>query len=382
MAISLVQGNARGTASSGNTISVTLAQTPTQGNKLIAAIVANQTGGTESVSSITQTGVTWNRVVQINPVACDEIWIGDVGSDASTSVTVTLAQSVYAAIADICEWSGLASNPVDQTATMSGTTTTQTSTGTTSTTTQADELWIGTIGVYDQAQSDPTNSFTMLDGELFTVFGGVSQSYLYKIVSSTGTANTGTTIGTSSNAWQGCIATFKAATGGGTDLTVTGNLTVNGSTTAEEGLTSNDTIYNKGYYNLIDTNGSTWINAMLTASTAPDSDFHFVPNYSTQSQGTSKVYFGYNSNWGSYHWMYGRDQIEGITTLMTLHSSGLLGIWGPVGAHGGTSSVPGLWFTTGAPPGASWGGSLGIGLNNANEIVLNANKLKLQAMEQ
>ncbi len=161
--------------------------------------------------------------------------------------------------------------------------------------------------------------------------------------------------------------------GGGGDLTVTGNLTVNGSTTAEEGLTSNDTIFNKGHYNIIDTDGSTWINAMLTANTAPDSDFHFVPNYSTQSQGTSKVYFGYDSDWGSYNWMFGK--YPNITTVMKLNA-GFLDVRGTVALNGGTSSVPGLWFTTGAPSGASWGGSLGIGLNNANEIVLNAYKIK------
>ncbi len=140
--------------------------------------------------------------------------MGAVGSGASTSVSIALAQSVYAAVADICEWSGLGSNPVDQTATNNGTGSTQTDTGTTATTTQANELFIGTVGVYGQAQSNPTNSFTMLDGAYLNVTGGISVSYLYKIVSSTGTANSGTTIATSSNAWQGCIATFKASSAG------------------------------------------------------------------------------------------------------------------------------------------------------------------------
>ena len=215
MTISLVSGSySRGTASSGSTISVTLAQTPTQGNTLVAVIGTNQTGGSESVSSITQTGVTWSVVVPEDPVVANEIWMGVVGSGASTSVSIALAQSVFAAVADICEWSGLASNPVDQTATNNGTSSTQTDTGTTATTTQANELFIGTVGVYGQAQSSPTNSFTMLDGAYFNVTGGISVSYLYKIVSSTGAANSGTTIATSSNAWQGCIATFKGASAG------------------------------------------------------------------------------------------------------------------------------------------------------------------------
>lgn len=294
MTISLVSGSlSRGTASSGTTISVTLAQTPSQGNKLIAAIVANQTSGTESVSSITQTGVTWNRVVQINPVACDEIWIGDVASGASTSVTVTFAQSVFAAIADICEWSGLATNPVDTTATTGGTTSTQTSTGTISMTAQADELWIGTVGVYNQAQSDPTNSFTMLDGEFLNVSGGVSQSYLYRIVSSTGSASSGTTIGTSSNAWQGCIATFKAASGGaspglfytqGTNQTLNTN-TVSSVIAVQARDSSNNPITTGGTFNLStdsagghfysDSSGNTQITSVTVPAGQSSGSFYY-----------------------------------------------------------------------------------------------------------
>ena len=193
---------------------MTLAQTPTQGNTLIAVIGTNQTSGSENVSSITQTGVTWSLVVPDDQVVANEIWMGAVGSGASTSVSITLAQSVYAAVADICEWSGIASNPVDKTATNNGNNSTQTDTGTTATTTQANELFIGIIGVYGQAQSNPTNSFTMLDGAYFNVTWGISVSYLYKIVSSTGAANSGTTIASSSPSWEGCIATFKASTSG------------------------------------------------------------------------------------------------------------------------------------------------------------------------
>jgi hypothetical protein len=226
MTIALVSGSySQGTTSSGSTISVTLAQTPTQGNTLIAVIGTNQTGGSENVSSITQTGVTWSLVVPDDQVVANEIWMGAVGSGASTSVSVTLAQSVYAAVADICEWSGIASNPVDKTATNNGTNSTQTDTGTTATTTQANELLIGMVGVYGQAQSSPTNSFTMLDGVYLNVTGGISVSYLYKIVSSTGMANSGTTIASSSPAWEGCIATFKASTHGLTIQAATGGTT-------------------------------------------------------------------------------------------------------------------------------------------------------------
>lgn len=130
------------------------------------------------------------------------------------------------------------------------------------------------------------------------------------------------------------------------------------------------TIYNRAYYNLLDNDGSTWINALLIGNSSPNTDFHIAPNYSTQSGGSSRVFFGYNSNWGSYNWM------NGTNTLMSLDSSGLLSVSGVVAVHGGTSSVPGFWFGTSAPVGASLGGNLGIGLNSSNEIVLNAYEVK------
>ena len=236
MTIALVSGSyTRYTISSGSNMSFNLAQTPTQGNVLIAVIGTNQTSGSETVSSITQTGVTWSPVIQNDTVVADEIWMGTVGSGASTSVSIALAQTVFAAVADICEWSGISSNPVDKTQPNNGSNSTQTDTGTTATTTQANELFIGTVGVYGQAQSSPTNSFTMLDGAYLNVTGGISVSYLYKIVSSTGTANSGTTIASSSNAWQGCIATFKAAS------TTTHNLTISAPSPSNGGTTSPST---------------------------------------------------------------------------------------------------------------------------------------------
>ena len=83
---------------------------------------------------------------------------------------------------------------------------THTVTGTTATTTQAKELWIGGITVEASAsQTTPTNGFTLLDGATTGV--STSVAYLENIVSTTGTASSGTTI--SSNSYVGCIATFK-----------------------------------------------------------------------------------------------------------------------------------------------------------------------------
>ena len=214
--ITRVQGNARGTYSTGSSISVTMTSAPASGNVEVATISTCNSGSARTVSSISQTGVTWSK--QVSSSGSDgsgyddsEIWLGIVGSGASTSVTVNLSGSPsYGGAADICEYSGVAtSGSLDLTSTASGSST-STSTGTTATTTAPNELWIGSIvasGNTGRTQSSPTNSFTLLDG---AVVSYMSEAYLEKIVTSTATANSGTTCSGSVNGWFGCIATFKA----------------------------------------------------------------------------------------------------------------------------------------------------------------------------
>ena len=222
MAIARVQGNARGVTPTA-TLVVTMDSTPTSGNLLIACIGTDE-GLTPyvTVSSITQTGVNWatggaGKQVQsqnINSYLNSEIWVGIVGAGASTTITIALSDPPNnGAVADVCEYSGLVTSAfLDKTATATGTST-ATSTGTTATTTQNDELWIGSIAVYFWAQSTPTNGFTLFDGAKYSQGNGMSEAYLEKIVSATGTANSGTTC---SNAYYaGCIATFFATIAGG-----------------------------------------------------------------------------------------------------------------------------------------------------------------------
>jgi len=205
MAITRVQGNARGTTTS-NSISVTMGSAPTSGNVVIAAI-GIYASSLLDVNSITQTGVTWSQVVTgASGAARCSIWIGIVGSDAGTGITVNLSGTANGgAVCDVCEYSGIpTTNYLDKTATASGVGA-STSTGTTGTTTQADELWIGAISAFF-GQSSPTNGFTLLDGAKTDI----SVAFLEKIVSATGTANSGTTQA-GDGFYRGCIATFKAA---------------------------------------------------------------------------------------------------------------------------------------------------------------------------
>ena len=218
--ITRVQGNARGVAKSGSSITINLADSPTEGNLLILAFGGYSASPTLTISSISQTGVSWS--IQR---ACTwsyrrvEIWAGVVGSGASKTITVTLSKSISngIAIADVCEYSGLATSDFkDQNAYGYGSQTTTASTSTTATTTQADELWVGAIfaeGASSVAQSNPTNGFTLLDGanEGYT-YGGASLAYLEKIVSSTGQASSGTTLASKCDYYVSAIVTFKAET--------------------------------------------------------------------------------------------------------------------------------------------------------------------------
>ena len=225
MAITRVQGNARA-AGLGTTLTVTQNSPPTNGNLNILAFCSTVTefesGSyvTRSVSSITQTGVTWTKQAfqdtwwehpanHLNTLN-SEIWVGVVGAGASATITLTLlgtGDTNNAEVANVCEYSGLlTSGFLDKTAINAGEST-NTDTGTTAITSQANELWIGAIAA-ERAQTTPTNGFTLLDGVYYTGYG-ISNAYLEKIVSATGTANSGTSIASIEN-WVGCIVTLKA----------------------------------------------------------------------------------------------------------------------------------------------------------------------------
>ena len=158
-----------------------------------------------SISSVTETGVTWAKAVSyyLSGYYSVEIWYGTVASSAGTSVLFTFSSTSGYAAADICEYSGLASSPVDKTATNTGDSTSL-DTGTTAPTSQANELFVGATVGYGATQSSPTNGFTLLDGAADTA---TSLAYLENIVSATGTADSGASL-PAAHHWIGCIATF------------------------------------------------------------------------------------------------------------------------------------------------------------------------------
>jgi hypothetical protein len=216
--ITRVQGPKRAEQNTSSTTSVgaTLAQAPSTGNMLILAFASCATS-TTTVSSISQSGVTWTQQAQSTyhgNFDC-EIWAGIVGASPSASLTVNFSPALAGAIGDVvidvCEYSGLAaSNFLDKTASAnSNGSSTATSTGTTATTTRSNELWIGAIFGYNVTQQNvPTNGFNILDGNNNYY---ANLSYLEWFASLEATASAGTTL-SASNYWCGCIATFIAGT--------------------------------------------------------------------------------------------------------------------------------------------------------------------------
>jgi hypothetical protein len=204
-------GSFRGTSTSSSISVGPLTSTPVSGDVLIATIGTRGTS-VSTVSSISEPGVTWTKQIGYSDssnLIDVEIWLGVVGSGASTSITVYLTSSAgYGAVADVVEYSGVGTAYyLDRTRTNSGSSR-YPSTGTTSTTTVADELWIGATLLRSYSQDGtPTGGFTLVDGGLYN--SQISLAYLEKIVTATGTAGSVTT-STTSAAWVGCIATFKA----------------------------------------------------------------------------------------------------------------------------------------------------------------------------
>jgi hypothetical protein len=217
--ITRIQGNARGVWVSGSSFTVTMSSAPTNGNSLVLTIVTVGTSLYITVTSISQTGATWNSQVSNQQYVSSyyrytEIWLASNVQSAGTVITISLnvdPQSYGGAkpVANVCEYSGISnSSPLDKSATAQGTATSL-ATGTTVATTQANEVWVGSINDHSAgSQSNPTNGFTLLDGA--NGGGNINNAYLEKIVSSTGTANS-ETYDYGTNGWVGAIATFKAA---------------------------------------------------------------------------------------------------------------------------------------------------------------------------
>jgi hypothetical protein len=185
-------------------LELTLTNSPTVGDVLVAAVGTDSISSAVSVSSISETGTTWVKAVKsYYDYWVSEIWWANV---TSTSLSKTISISYNTTLsdytsADVCEYSGPIT--VDKTATNGGASGNP-STGTTSLTSLPNELCVGCTTADLIGQTTASNSFTLLDG---TLHGYESEAYLEYIASSQLKANS-TTNGNSGNRWSGCIATF------------------------------------------------------------------------------------------------------------------------------------------------------------------------------
>ena len=212
-----VQGPAQGTSGGSATFTVTLGSGPASGDLMVLTVSAVSVGSpAPTVSSVTETGVTWSKAVgKPNNNVDSEIWYGIVSSGAGTTITISLTKGVDEAIADACEYSGLTSSPLDRTTSTTGTTVAS-NTGTTATTSAPNELLVGSIAAQispstsqSQTTNMNTNGFTLVSGN---TIASVTEGYLENIVSSTGTYSSSTTLPSgTSYTWAGAIATFAAA---------------------------------------------------------------------------------------------------------------------------------------------------------------------------
>lgn len=110
-----IQDKGTGAGASGSSRALTLNATPANGNLLLALISVED--GTKSVSSISQTNVTWTKIdgttAGTTPVI--ELWKGVVSASASTSVTVNYSGATYNGV-HISEWPSTFSGTVVQSA--------------------------------------------------------------------------------------------------------------------------------------------------------------------------------------------------------------------------------------------------------------------------
>ncbi len=198
-----------------NTASLQFATLPALGNTVVVrTAVSTPLGGVVSVAD--NQGHTYTSAVESPSVGIAKnvagIWFTRVTVSSGTFVVTVsssgLAASTYITI-EASEYSGLASSPLDQTATNSGTSANPTS-GTTAATSIANELVVPVVTAVNfvtYTWGVPATGYTErvleTDGLTWMPIEGAE-----KVVSSTGTQAATWTNG--SVTWTACIATFKA----------------------------------------------------------------------------------------------------------------------------------------------------------------------------
>jgi hypothetical protein len=115
-----IQDKGTGAGANASTRAITLGAAPTNGN-LLLAVISIETG-TQSVTSISQTNVTWTQLAETTDGSSPkvEIWKGVVAASAGTGITINYSGSTYNG-AHVSEWNGLSGTLVDSASVVAGT---------------------------------------------------------------------------------------------------------------------------------------------------------------------------------------------------------------------------------------------------------------------
>ncbi len=208
----------------------TLAASPTTataaGDLLIATIRTRNTTALAPVASVVDSNAadTWTRVgtAAVQGTNADgEIWYVANAASLSTAQTVTVTvggtSSGTSAISfTVLDVAGMAtSSPLDVTATKSGNTQ-PANVGPTAATNQASELAVASLGWNGNGftSSGQTTGYTVDAVHQSTASGSAAaEQAAYQVLSATGVQTYQATLSSTTAAWTGVIATFKASTG-------------------------------------------------------------------------------------------------------------------------------------------------------------------------
>lgn len=216
MAIAFVQAKAATSgASNVSTINVVFDAAPANGNVIF--LLTSSGGGFCRIAS--DANITWFAAAPYGGGSSTFLqpFIGIVKTgSASATITVDTTSST-SLVAVAAEFSGV--SPTPDRLTFSSAFNTTPDTGTTPTTTSANQLWLGWIVnrfANGTTFTSPTNSFSIVAQTKSTLntTNDRSVALLYKIVGSTGAANTGVTA--DNGVWVGEMTTFPEASSGGT----------------------------------------------------------------------------------------------------------------------------------------------------------------------
>ena len=211
--IAFVQQNSITPAANVTSVTPTLTSGVTAGDALILTI-ADQSSNSAIVSSVSGGGVTWVKATSTGTTANGdaEVWYGldSSGTSGSTAITVTLNHSTNVQIANVSEWSGVATTGALDKTNNANNTTASISAGSV-TPTVSGELIISDAYLLNgnATQPTPTNGFTSLTQ--MPGGGGNYRGYAAYLVdgSTSSTSTTWTEPGGAGGSWAAAVATFE-----------------------------------------------------------------------------------------------------------------------------------------------------------------------------